>query len=73
MDDANGFDFTGKGIKDPSGKAITGYGYVATDDYPWSIPYLYGTVANCDSLTNGNIVNDKFTTGSDSGGSGSSF
>lgn len=35
LDEANGYDFTGKGINDSDGNAITGYAYVATDAYPW--------------------------------------
>jgi len=35
LDEANGYDFTGKGINDNDGNAITGYAYVATDAYPW--------------------------------------
>ena len=35
LDEANGYDFTGKGLTDPTGAAITGYAYVASDAFPW--------------------------------------
>ena len=38
LDEANGYDFTGKGIKDPYGREISGYGYVASHDYPYVMP-----------------------------------
>ena len=40
LDEANGFDFTDKGILNPSGEAISGYGYVVTKDYPY-VPIKY--------------------------------
>ena len=49
---ANGYDFTGKGITNSDGQAITGYGYVATDTYPYVMPYLYGET-KCDDITYG--------------------
>ena len=60
LDIANGYDFTGKGIKDPDGKEITGYGYVASEDYPWVMPYMYGGEDTCDTLVAGVITGGKF-------------
>lgn len=43
LDQHNGFNFTGKLIKDAEGDIIWGYGYVATDVYPFTVgPTLYG-------------------------------
>jgi len=54
LDQANGYDFTGKGIKDASGNTITGYAYVATDTYPYVMPYLYGK-HDCSTVKQGTI------------------
>jgi YHYH protein len=43
LDMANGYDFTGKGIVDNTGKAITGYAYVASDSYPYVMAYYAGS------------------------------
>ena len=40
LDEANGFDFTDKGITNPNGETIHGYGYVVTRDYPY-LPLKY--------------------------------
>jgi uncharacterized protein YjbI with pentapeptide repeats len=40
LDEANGFDFTDKGILNPEGEEISGYGYVVTRDYPY-LPLKY--------------------------------
>ena len=54
LDMANGYDFTGKGIVDPDGNEITGYAYVASEDYPWVMPYLYGEIGStCDTFQKG--------------------
>jgi YHYH protein len=43
MDKANGYDFTGKNITDSNGQVISGYAYVATDTYPYTMPYFAGS------------------------------
>ena len=43
LDAANGYNFTGKGLLDgASGRPISGYGYVASEDYPWVMPKFAG-------------------------------
>ena len=46
MDEANGYDFTGKGIKDSEGNEMTGYAYVASEDYPFVMAKFYGSTAD---------------------------
>jgi len=46
LDEANGFDFTGKGMFDNEGNELTGYAYLASESYPYVMPYLYGST-NC--------------------------
>jgi YHYH protein len=43
LDKANGYDFTGKNITDSNGQVISGYAYVATDTYPYTMPYYAGS------------------------------
>ena len=80
LDIANGYDFTGKGIKGPDDKEITGYAYVASEDYPWVMPFMYGDETTaCNSLVAGTMTDGKFCVagvchengGSISSGSGS--
>ena len=40
LDEANGYDFTGKGMLDNDGNGISGYAYVASFEYPF-IPIKY--------------------------------
>ena len=47
MDEANGYDFTGKGIFDSEGNEITGYAYVGSENYPYVIAKFYGSVRGC--------------------------
>lgn len=51
------------GIVDPDGNEITGYGYVASEDYPWVMPYMYGETTTCDTLVGGTIENGQFCVG----------
>jgi hypothetical protein len=46
LDKANGYDFTGMGIADSDGNEITGYAYVATDSYPYVMPFYAGSTWN---------------------------
>ena len=46
LDEANGFNFTGKSYTDDKGETITGYAYVMSDDYPYVMTHYAGEPQN---------------------------
>lgn len=43
LDEANAYDFTGKGFVDSNDEPITGWAYIASESYPYVMPKYIGT------------------------------